>query len=232
VALLGRFELTCGGVRVQVPMSAQRVLAFVALHEHSVLRAHVAGSLWLETSEARAHANLRSALWRLHRCGGRLVDATCNGLRLGAEVHVDLREAEAVARRIISDADPSSHVSPEVLVLAGDVLPDWYDEWVLLERERFRQLRLRALETLSDRLVEAGRLAEALDAAQAAVGAEPLRESAHRALVRVHLVEGNAGEAVRQYRLFRHLLGEQLGLEPSERMEELMRSIAAAGSSR
>jgi DNA-binding SARP family transcriptional activator len=233
VALLGRFEVACCGVRVEVPMSAQRVLAFVALREHPVQRAHVAGSLWLDTSEARAQANLRSALWRLHRSGHRLIDATGDRLRLAAGVRVDLREAEAVAQNATAvSGEGGGGGWSDVLALAGDLLPDWYDEWVLLERERFRQVRLRALETLSGRLIEAGRLDEALAAAQAAVAAEPLRESAHRALVRVHLAEGNAGEAVRQYRLFRRLLDEQLGLVPSGRMEELMRDIATAGAAR
>ena len=39
----------------------------------------------------------------------------------------------------------------------GELLPDWYDDWVLLERERFRQLRLHALDALCDDLTRAGR---------------------------------------------------------------------------
>jgi DNA-binding SARP family transcriptional activator len=58
-----------------------------------------------------------------------------------------------------------------------------------------------------------------------AVAAEPLRESAHRTLVRLHLTAGNAVEASRQYELCRYLLRSQLGLEPSERMRELVRGL-------
>jgi DNA-binding SARP family transcriptional activator len=47
------------------------------------------------------------------------------------------------------------------------------------------------------------------------VRTEPLRESAHRAVVSVHLAEHNVVEAVRHYRAFRKLLGEELGMEPS-----------------
>lgn len=229
--LLGTFALECDGVRVRLPMSAQRLIAFVALQEHPVLRAYAAGSLWPETSEARAHANLRSALWRLHRCGHLLIDATDDRLRLGADVLVDLRESEAVARRWLGcngNGGASLELERELDLpaLAGDLLPDWYEEWVLLERERYRALRLRALDSLCERLIAAGRLDDALDAGHVAVAGEPLRESAHRALVRVHLAEGNTGEAIRQYRLFRRLLREHLGLEPSGRMEELIRSIA------
>ena len=69
--LLRGFELWCDGERVTLPMSAQRVLAFLALHDRPVLRLYVAGSLWLDASEERSYANLRSALWRLRRPGTR-----------------------------------------------------------------------------------------------------------------------------------------------------------------
>ena len=225
--LLGTFALECDGAQVRLPMSAQRLITFVALQEHPVLRAYAAGSLWPETSEARAHANLRSALWRLHRCGHPLIDATDDRLRLGAGVLVDLRESEAVARRALDcNGVDGASLELDLHALAGDLLPDWYEEWVLFERERFRALRLRALDTLCERLIAAGRLDDALDAGHVAVAGEPLRESAHRALVRVHIADGNTGEAIRQYRLFRRLLLEHLGLEPSGRMEELIRGIA------
>jgi DNA-binding SARP family transcriptional activator len=222
LALLGTFELECDGVCVRLPMSAQRLVAFVVLHEHPVQRAYAAGSLWPETSDGRAQANLRSSLWRLHRCDHRVIDATGDRLRLDSGVRVDLREAEALARRCLVDG---VDLELEPSALAGDLLPDWYEDWVLLERERYRSLRLRALDALCERLIHAGRLDDALDAGHAAIAGEPLRESAHRALVRVHLAEGNTGEAIRQYRLFRRLLRDRLGLEPSGRMEELMRGI-------
>ncbi|HEY6203669.1 MAG TPA: bacterial transcriptional activator domain-containing protein [Candidatus Limnocylindria bacterium] len=80
----------------------------------------------------------------------------------------------------------------------GELLADWCDEWVLLERERLRQLRLHALEVLTQRLVTVGRYADAMEVALAALRSEPLRESAHRAVISVHLAEGNRSEALRQ----------------------------------
>jgi DNA-binding SARP family transcriptional activator len=73
-------------------------------------------------------------------------------------------------------------------------------------------------------LIQAGRGGEALEAGLISVEGEPLRESAHRALIRVHLAEGNAGEAVRQYRLCERLLREHLGVEPSHLTRELLNS--------
>jgi DNA-binding SARP family transcriptional activator len=225
--LLASFGVDVDGEDVPLPGSAQRLVAFVALHERPVLRPYAAGTLWLDWPETRAAGNLRSALWRIQRHAPALVSADSHMLRLGRCVRVDLREAETLARaELAGDSRPhQSRDEPEALAL--DLLPDWYDDWVLLERERFRQLRLRALESRCDRLTAAGRLDEALEAGLLAVSGEPLRESAHRALVRLHLEEGNAAEALRQFRLCRRLLHEQLGLEPSPRMLELVAGLDA-----
>ena len=222
--LLNGFELAAAGEAVPLPMSAQRVLAFVALHDRPLQRPYVAGSLWLDSPEQRAYANLRSALWRIHRCGLPLVKAVGQQLSLDRGVVVDVHELEALARRALAETS-AAVLEPEWSLFGGDLLPDWYDDWLVLERERYRQLRLRALDSLCARLTDAGRFDEALAAGLAAVAGEPLRESAHRAVIRVHLSEGNVGEAIRQCRLCRRLLRAQLGIEPSARMDELMAGL-------
>jgi DNA-binding SARP family transcriptional activator len=211
-------------VPIALPMSAQRLVAFLALHNRPLLRSYVAGTLWLDTSDERAHANLRSTLWRLHRCNRGLVEVRGQQLTLSAGVAVDLREVERLARYALDVTAPGALEIPSA-ALGGDLLPDWYDDWVLLEREHFRQLRLRALDALCERLAQAGRLGDALEVGLAALAGETLRESAHRAVIRVHLADGNPGEAIRQYRFCRRLLGAHLGVEPSHQMEELMRSV-------
>jgi DNA-binding SARP family transcriptional activator len=114
----------------------------------------------------------------------------------------------------------AARVRPELVVEFGgrsELLPGWHDDWVECERERLRQLRLHALEAASNRMLRLGQFSLALDAALEAVRSEPLRETAHRAVVEVHLAEGNAAEAVTAFRRYRSLLRDHLGLEPSER---------------
>ena len=219
--LLAGFGVEVAGEDVPLPGSAQRLVAFVALHERPVLRTYVAGTLWLDSPDARAAGSLRSALWRIHRHAPELVLADADALRLGPCVRVDLRDAETRARAELAGA--SSGVPPKALT--RDLLPDWYDDWVLLERERFRQLRLRALESMCTRLAAAGKPDEALEAGLLAIAGEPLRESAHRTLVELHLAEGNAAEALRQFWLCRKLLHDQLGVEPSPLMLELVAGL-------
>lgn len=222
LVLLRAFELRCGGETVPLPMSAQRLLAFLALHDQSLFRSYVAGTLWLEASDDRANACLRSVLWRLQRSSHRVVDVTDRQLRLAQRVRVDVREAERLARSVIAGARGWAANGRAQDFLIDDLLPGWYDDWLAIDRERFRQLRLHALETLCERLTEAGKLDQALEAGLAAVAGDPLRESAHRALINVYLAEGNPGDALRQYRLYRRLLAEKLGLEPSAQIERLV----------
>ena len=221
ISMLGGFEVSRAGGVIALPLAAQRVLAFVALQERPVQRAYVAGRLWLDASERRANASLRTSLWRVHVRAGDLLAATTTHLSLGQAVRVDLHDVLRCAQHVLRDTDARTLDDLARLVDAGDLLPDWYDEWLVFERERVRLLRLLALEALCDRFSRAGWHAEATQAGLAAVAAEPLRESAHRALMRAHLADGNPGEAIRQYRILATLLHRELGLHPSPEMRAL-----------
>jgi DNA-binding SARP family transcriptional activator len=223
--LLGGFHLSFGGRDVGLPLMAQRVSAFLAVRQRPVSRECIAGSLWPDARNDRAHANLRSALWRLRVASPRLVQATRTELTLNPRVRVDLHELAMVARRLHDQPLDKSSARALSGWLTGELLPDWYDDWVLLERERARQLRLHALESLCQRLIDAGWCDEAVLVALATVAEEPLRESAQRLLISAHLAEGNASEALRQYRSYRDLLWRDLGIRPSSRVEELVGGI-------
>ncbi|MEE1941661.1 BTAD domain-containing putative transcriptional regulator [Streptomyces sp. TRM 70361] len=234
LTLLGRFHLEIRSRCVVLSPSVQRLLAFLALHREGVARPVVAETLWPDLAVRRAGASLRSTLWRLSRCSGpcelvRLGDAT---LSLAPRVGVDLHLAERSAARLTAphgdgdaggDARAAGPVPRYALDCLGeDLLPDWPEDWLLIAREHFRQTRLHALEAVCRRLLRAGLRTAAMEAAMAAVEAEPLRESAHRHVVRVHMAEGNAAEALRHYEFFRLLLRRELGLAPSAEFRRLM----------
>jgi SARP family transcriptional regulator, regulator of embCAB operon len=228
VAVLGGFGLSWGAGVLRVPRASQRLLAFLALHGGLVERAAVAGTLWPDASERHAYSNLRSALSRLERTARKALAATKLELGLAEGVAVDIRHSQALARRLLKPAvtpDPSDLGMAAVAALSADLLPDWYDDWVRLRGEDWRQLRLHALEALAGHLTAAGRWGEAAVAAGAAVRAEPLRESAHAALIQVHLAEGNQSEAVREFARYRTLLYAELGLEPTPRLRQLVQGL-------
>jgi DNA-binding SARP family transcriptional activator len=214
--LMSGFELRVDGTSVDVPSNAQRVLAYLALRDRPLSRMNVASALWLDLTEARAAANLRTALWRLQGLRDRLIWSRGSSIGLAVDVDVDLSTVVREARALIEPCDASTGAfgdPPAVSVdhLAGDLLPEWDEDWILFERERLRQLRIHAMEALSRRLRALGRVAEAVDA----VSADPMRESAHRALIEAHLAEGNVADARRQFDQFRRLLWDALALVPS-----------------
>jgi DNA-binding SARP family transcriptional activator len=228
VSVLNGFSLSCGQRRLGIPRASQRLVAFLALHGRTVKRAAVAGALWPDTSESHAYSNLRSAIARLERNARKVLVVRRLDLGLAVEVSVDLRLARLLAGRLL---DPA--VTPErselglaaVGALSRDLLPDWYEEWVLVEAEDWRQLRLHALEALAGRFVAVQRWGEAVGAANAAVRAEPLRESARAALIQAHLAHGNQSEAVREFVRYRALLGAELGIAPTPRLRGLVEAL-------
>jgi DNA-binding SARP family transcriptional activator len=224
LVLLGRFELRFDDEPLQVAAAGQRLLAMVAVLQgrHRSSRQAAAERLWPDLSAERAAAQLRSVLWRLPRPRGRsFVVADAATVRLGDEVAVDLWEAEVVAGRAFDDLDgPPS--TDDVALLGLDLLPTWHDPWLSGEQEAFRQARLHALERVATSLRARGHYPEALRVALAAVQSEPLRESAHRSVIEVHLLEGNHAEALRQFHSYRRLIAAELGIPPSPAIRRLV----------
>jgi DNA-binding SARP family transcriptional activator len=224
VLLLGQFRLARGLGCLRLAPASQRLLAFVALAGRAVRRDLAAGTLWPAVTERRAHANLRAALARTRARSTGVLRAEGDQLALVSEVRVDLYAAQAIARRLLADGDAAGPdaAAEAVRALSLELLPGWYDDWVLLEAENWRQLRLHALEVAAGVLANAARYGEAVCAARAAVSADPLRESPYAALIAVHLSEGNQSEALHEFECYRRRLGNALGLEPTARLRALL----------
>ena len=225
--MLGGFELSCDGVHVSVPPASQRLIAFLALHDRPLLRLYVAGALWLDAEEARSCANLRSTLWRLRQPGHPIVEATATHVRLASTVVVDVREFVRVARQVLESPDAALDVTFDGGPLEEDLLPDWYDEWVDLERERLRQLRLHAVEAAAEYALAQHRPARAVDLALSALRRDPLRESLHELVIRTHLAQGNRAEAIRYHRGHVARMETEFGLGPSPAIARLLRESGA-----
>jgi DNA-binding SARP family transcriptional activator len=228
LTLAGEFALAIDGQTLTVPHSVERVLAFLALADRSVSRAKLAGALWLDRPEERAAKGLRTALWRLHRMCADLVVARDDRLQLSPRVTVDATELSDLAGLLIRQPDSEAIARFPLLVERAELLPDWDDDWVVTDRERFRLLRLEALERVTSTLLDQGRLGEAVIVALAVVQTDPLRESARRLLMQVHFARGNVGTAIATYREYRTLLHREFGVEPSTVMTLLLEDYRAA----
>jgi DNA-binding SARP family transcriptional activator len=232
LVLLGRFELRAGGEPVALPKGAQRLLAFLAIRDGAAVHRHAtAEQLWPESRHQRAAANLRQALWQVRRSTDRpLVETMVERLRLSPALPVDFRCTLEAAHRVVgATGRPETSGRPEssgglVGLLAWDLLPDWAEDWLVPERQRWEQVRLHALEAIARQLIAAGAHLAALEAAFTAITIDPVRESAHRTVIAAHLAQGNGGSALRHYQHYRALLHRELGVLPSQHMTRLVAS--------
>jgi DNA-binding SARP family transcriptional activator len=228
IHLLGGFELICRDGRISLPLGAQRLLSFLALQDDGVHRAVAAERLWPDTLPRRAAANLRSALWRGRQVADLgIVDLIGPRLRLSRSTSVDVRRLRGEALQALNgpNGQHNGQHNGDLECLAHalrlELLPDWHDDWLVLERERWDQVRLHMLEALAQRLCGEQQFLPALQTALTAIGIEPVRETAHRIVIEVHLAEGNAASALRHYQRYRALLQRELGVAPSARMAKL-----------
>lgn len=221
--LLEEFTLEHHGTPRPVPVGIQRVLAFLAL-SGPTHRCVVAGTLWPEVAEDHALASLRTSIWRMNRMLPGVILTQGMRLSLPTTLSVDSRDQEQFMTRLLRERvqDPDWIIAGIDHLWGGELLPGWYDDWLVFERERLTQLRLHALEHAAAVLTRRGRLDSALQLALEAVRTEPLRETANAALIDVYLSEGNVSDALHRYDAFRELLRRELDLAPSPALGRLL----------
>lgn len=220
VVLLGGFRLTVDHRPVTLPASSQRIISLLALRGRFG-RSRLAGSLWPETTELRALARLRTALWRSNQLVPGLLVSNQDTVGLDDSTEVDVTSLVHLAHDVfdgVSDARPNA---PGLGHIEVDLLPDWNDDWLVVDRERMRQLRLHVLEALAAQLAKREMFGLAMEAALAALRTDSLRESAHRAVIRIHLAEGNLAEARSAYEQCCAVLAREIGAGPSRATAQL-----------
>ncbi len=203
ITVLGAFTLTVHGAPVALSVDARRLVAYLAVHPRPQARAALAADLW--PGVAAAERLLGEAIAAVDVPG--LLDGL-DALALGADVTVDLADAMRLIRTL-----PTMPASAPVdtMLLTADILPGWTASWIEIERERFRQLRLHAIEERSQRLITAGRFDDAVAMAKVAVRTAPSRESARRALIEAYVAQGDLAAAVNEYDEYQELLRSSLG---------------------
>ncbi|MDT4911989.1 MAG: hypothetical protein QOC66_1117 [Pseudonocardiales bacterium] len=230
LALFDSWHLRRARTDVRLHHREQRLVALLAL-QGARPRGYVAGMLWPESTERRATGNLRAAVWQIDQEAPGLLLHDRSHLRLSAALRLDVETFSRCAARVIGRVDGARTLDRAAclrslpVLLHGDLLPGWYDDWVIYERARLGQLRLHALELLADLLVDLDEVAGALVAASAAVSIEPLHEPATRALIRAEIEDGDYTGALRNYEIYRSHVRSELGVPPSGRLDGLIRPL-------
>lgn len=222
VTLLGRFAVRGPEGPVDLPAAAQRVVAYVVVASEPVLRTTVAATIWPDSSESRGRANLRTVLWRIGAVAP-ILRCSATVVSLAPQVSTDV-DGLAVG----TGANRRARLAPSETVLHGldlELLPGWDDEWIRFERERIRHLELHALDDIVAASLLAGDTKTAVDAAMRAVRLDPMREASHIGLLRALTESGNRASALAHYRRFARHMREELGLDPSPGVQEVVSAM-------
>ena len=239
--LLGGFALEFNDVPVNITSQRmQALLAYLALHRVDPQpRQRLAFLLWPDSSESQAHTNLRTLLHRLHTTledADQLitVDSQAISWQSTAALSLDVDEFERAIDEA-NTAEPSDSEDAICMALEravacypGDLLPDCYDEWVLLERERLHQTLFTALERLVMILEQRRRYSEALSYARRLVSLDSLNEVAALTLMRLYTLNGDRASALRVYHATASTLQTELGGRPGAALSEAYEQLLAA----
>src|SRR5690349_15496051 len=218
LTLLGGFFLQVAGENVALPRHSRRVLAYLSVdkpNNHGGERSMLSERLWPDVGEDRSRASLRTALWRIRRASPQVLDTRADHVRIAPDLEVDVHRLYERATRITAGSAHELADAARVMLGAAQLLPGWDETWLVLAREQLRQTRLHALEAGAMRLRDLRRYPEAIELMLAVIAEEPLRESAHSALIETHLSEGNLVEARRQFNAFAAVLWAELRLRPT-----------------
>jgi predicted ATPase/DNA-binding SARP family transcriptional activator len=241
IRLLGEFSLNYDDApltTVNIPR-LQSLLAYLVLHRAQRQRRSVlAGLLDPDAPESHARHALSQAIWQLRRNLPDLIESDRDsvGLSPRAALWVDVLEFErltalhlkemAEALPVPTAATACADLHQAIQLYRSDLLEGLYDDWLLMERERLRELYLQALECLSQLEKSAGRYQSALEVASLLAQADPWRSSAQRQVMQLYFCLGRPEAALAQFEAYRRTLNAELGAEPEPETLALARAIA------
>ncbi|WP_329321690.1 AfsR/SARP family transcriptional regulator [Streptomyces sp. NBC_01262] len=155
-----------------------------------------------------------------------VVESVGQRLRLSQSVQVDFHGARESARQVIAGLYPVRGECDNLVDdLSKELLPGWSEDWQALERERWDQMRVRALESLAQQFQTERQYLPALQTALAAVSVDPFRDTAQRIVIEVHIAEGNFASALKRYKDYRAFLRRELNVAPSPQMTKLAQEL-------
>jgi predicted ATPase len=224
VYLLGAFRAEWKEQVISLPTEKTRSLfAYLLLYPGAHSREKLSALFWGDTSDAKARGSLRKALTFLRKAlGDEVILADPENVQLGPDVSlwVDVFEFERQARTFLADPSPDPQ-SIGVDLFRGDLLADFYDDWILPLREHYRLLYMEVLLRVVDRLRALSEYKSAIASAQKLLSLDPANERAHQHLMFCHITLGDRTRALQQYEACRRALQEELGVEPARETRAL-----------
>jgi len=232
--LLGSFELKVRDRTIHLPTRKMEALfAYLVLHRGVQNRERIASLFWGDSPEELARRSLRTALSALRKEVGEqfiLTDRETIQINPKFPIWVDVYEVEKQAKEILSaNGRPASGMDLDVY--RAGLLQDFYDEWVLEEREHYRNLFVRALSYFAQSLKSQGGYRRTISVAQKIISIDPLNEQAYQHLIFCYGALGNRIEALKSYEECARRFRDQFGMEPSEATVALIEQVKTSDTS-
>lgn len=244
IQLFGEFHLAIDGKPITAiqPGRQQTLLAYLLLHRSTPLsRRHLAFLFWPDSSETQAHANLRQLLHHIRhalpsieqylKLEGRTIQWRPDlPFRLDvAEFEQAMAQASA-AERAGNHAALRQALEHAVERYGGDLLHSCYDDWVLPERERWREKFTAALDSLVALLEAMRDYPAAIRYAQRLLHHDPLHEITYRRLMTLYAANGERANALRTYHTCVTVLERELGVTPQAATQTLYARLLDAAA--
>ncbi len=229
VRLLGQFEINMDGERIEIPSRpAQSLLAYLILRAGTAHRREkLAGLLWPDSDEKNARGNLRHAIWRLRQAiGADYISSDKITVSFDSDREYWL-DSEIVER----EAQPSSdELMGDLAVYGGELLPGFYDDWTVLDRERLRAVFEGKIQSLLDKLLAEQRWQEASEWGERWIALGHVPEPAYRAMMIAAAGMGDTAGVAEIYHRCEQALQLELAVEPSERTRRVFDELSSGGA--
>ncbi len=232
--LLGSFRIERGEQLIHLPTrKVDALLAYLVLHPEEHAREKLSALFWGDSADDQARTSLRTALAALRKhLGDDLLLADREAVRINPaySLWVDaLKFAQTLGvESARSRQSEIMELQAAVALYQGDLLPDYYDDWIAAERERYRNLFIDTLLLLTQRMRARSEYLRAVEFARAVLRVDPANERAHQHLMFCHLATGDRSAAFRQYEECQRALAAELGVAPAPETIALRESIKRA----
>lgn len=232
IALLGRYDVRRNDEPLDLSLRpVQLLLAYLLLQcGKSQRREQLAGILWPDYTDASARKNLRNTIYRLRQITGEdylLTDRSTVAFNSAAPFRLDLAQFEESA-----SAESVEERIHAVSLYQGELLPGFYEDWILWERERLQAVFERTMQSLLQSLNAEGRWNESLTWAEHWIAQGQTPEPAYWTLMTAHAALGDQASMVKAYNRSRQALEEALGVQPAAETERLYQELLAGAGER
>ena len=231
IYLLGQFKLQVNDLPIELPSRpAQSLLAYLVLNAGVTHRREkLAGLLWPDANETNARGYLRQALWRIRKSleSGALSwqdHLQINDISVTFDDHSDYwLDADLLLQP--AETQPVEQIIQTVRLYRGELLPGFYDEWIVLERDRLQAAYHQKMNLLLDGLIQTGQWEMALEWSEQWIRLGHAPEPAFRALMRAHAALGDQASVSATYQRCVDALDRELDLDPSPETQQLYEQI-------